>query len=146
MDGASPVHKQVRLALQASCAFDDVMGRARRPNKLPAAEVLKIQKAVKAFLLCLAELGKHYHPRYIKLFNITRKCPYLAHIELLADCMNPRLGWCYSQTDIMAKTKRLVSNCLRGTPPHLIYAKIVDKFGLGMHLQFLGEHTVAHAL
>jgi len=146
MDGASPVHKQVRLALKASCAFDDVMDRSRHLNKLLAAEVLEIQKAVKAFLLCLTALGEHYHPRYIKLFNITIKCHYLAHIGLLAEYINPRLGWCYSQEDLMAKIKRLVSNCFRGTPPHLISAKNLAKYCLGMHLRFLGEHAVAQAL
>ena len=142
MDQNSATHKQVRLALKASCAFEEVLGAHKTSVRLPASAVAEVQAATRSFLLCLTALATHHQAAGAKLFNVTIKCHYLAHAGDMASGLNPRLGWCYLGEDYMSKLKRLVASCLRGTPAPQVATKVLRKYLVAMHLRMAGLDAI----
>ena len=141
MDRGSAVHKQVHLALRASCALEDVLTLHKDDIRLPPTAAAEIKRAIHAFLTRLTALGAHFHNTGTKLFNITIKAHYLAHVAEISEWWNPRLGWCYAGEDYMNKVKKLAANCLRGTPAPLVSRKFLHKYALGMHIRLSERPT-----
>lgn len=135
MDARSIVHKQVRLALKASVAFERIIAEHKHSVKLPPAVAAELVKATDTFVICAYALQQHFLASDRKLFNVTIKFHYLCHLALSSVHLNPRLGWCYVGEDYMGKIKKVASSCLRGTPPHLVSAKIMRKYTLGLHMR-----------
>lgn len=132
-------HKQVRLALRASCAVEQVLDAHPRDVRLPEGAANEFHRAVQAFLVCANALTVHYAALGEKRFNFTIKFHYLAHAAEQARSLNPRLGWCYAGEDYMAKVKRVAASCLRGTAANLVSAKVAKKYTLGMQLRMAGQ-------
>jgi hypothetical protein len=137
MDSESPVHKQLLLALKASCAMEEVLDAHPTEFKLPTLAADKFESAAMTFLLCINAVSHHFHTSGMKLFNITIKFHYLCHAAMLSRFQNPRLGWNYAGEDMMSKVKKLAASCLRGTPPQLVSAKILRKYTLGMSVRMV---------
>jgi hypothetical protein len=131
----SIVHTQVILALQASVRMDQILDEHAGCIMLSADGADEYEKSGFTFLACVTAVADHHHSRGVRLFNITIKFHYLAHAARFARYLNPRLGWNYSGEDFMAKVKKLVGSCVKGTAPHLISARFFQKYTIGMHLR-----------
>lgn len=143
MDKGIEQHRQIRVALKASVAVEAVLDAYPRAPALPAEAVSDLSNAIAAFLTCGNALSSHYASLGQKLFNVTIKFHYLAHAAAQAHHLNPRLGWCYAGEDYMSKVKRTAASTMRGTAPHLVSAKMLRKYSLGMHLRFSGGAMAA---
>ena len=134
-DPANMQHKQIGLALKASCAIEDVLTANKGLPKLPTAAGEEIRKAGTVFLLMATALNNHFAvSRGEKLFNITVKFHYLDHAcDNAKGGLNPTLGWCYAGEDYMSKLKRLAASCMRGTGAQLISTKLMQKYSVGLH-------------
>jgi hypothetical protein len=146
-DMSDMLHKQIELALTFSVDMEHIVDQHVDCATLPPDSAERFHAAVFDFLACYTFIAKHFVEvpvgRRRKLFNVTVKFHYLAHIGLLAWALNPRYGWCYSGEDMMQKTKRLAHSCLRGLGTDAAPSKMLVKYMFGMHLLMIdGQHKL----
>ena len=137
MHPGNPQHVQVRMALEASVEVEDILDQYPRHPRLPRDVGEDLKTAIFKYLILFNALGKFYSSTAglgLKLFNVTVKAHYLAHIGLLCVFMNPRLAWTYSGEDFMQHSKRLFSACTRGLKPQQISDKFLFNYSIAMHV------------
>jgi hypothetical protein len=137
-DSSDMVHRQVEMALACSVKMEEIVDKHVEVATLPPDAAKEFHDATFEFLILFTSLASHFLclpvGRRRKLFNITIKCHYLAHIGLMAWSLNPRYGWCYSGEDMMQKTKDLMQSCLRGLGADSAPSKMLVKYMFGMHI------------
>ena len=127
MDGSIAIHRQVELALRCCADIDTILDDNRDVVKLPPGAATKFQDNVFNFLSLLNAVATHFTIKQVRLFNLTIKCHYLAHIGFHAENINPRLCWCYAGEDLMNKVKVLTQSCLKGTHASKVFEKLLPK-------------------
>ena len=104
--------------------------------KLPRDAAAEFEACAFDSLALATAVANHYmviDPK--RLFNVTIKCHYIAHIGERAKYINPRLAMCYSGEDWMHHMKRLVQSSVRGKPPKDVNKKMCDKICHAMHMK-----------
>ena len=133
-DASDPQHVQIRMALEASVNAEEILDAHPRDVRFPPDVRAAFQDNIFTYLLLFNSLADFYTAEGLKLFDITVKAHYLAHIALMSAFLNPRLAWTYSGEDFMHHSKRLFSACTRGCKPHLTSKKFSFRYLVGMHL------------
>ena len=139
MDGSILIHRQVELALRCCADIDTILDDNRDVVKLPPGAATKFQDNVFNFLSLLNAVATHFTIKQVRLFNLTIKCHYLAHIGFHAEYINPRLCWCYAGEDLMNKVKVLTQSCLKGTHASKVSEKLLPKYMMGLHLSIVSR-------
>lgn len=71
-----------------------------------------------------------------KIWNMTMKSHYAAHIAMQAEYCNPRVNWCYGSESMVGHISRLAQSCLSGTAAHLVSESLMTKYRISMHILF----------
>ena len=140
--GDTVAERQITLALRASVHMETILDETKEEYRLTGEAADEYERAAQAFLTCASALAADFHSRHRMLFNVTIKFHYLAEHARMCRWLHPRKGRCYQGEDMMLKTRNLVQSCIRGTPGHLVCAKVLGKYSLGMHLKMKGQHEV----
>ena len=142
MNPASPQHVQIRLALERSVEAEEMLDAHPKTVRFPPAVGERFKDCLLTYLVLFNALGSHYSSADglgLKLFDVTVKAHYLAHIALLSVFMNPRLAWTYSGEDFMQHAKRLMGACTRGVKPAKISGKFLFHYSIAMHIMMSEE-------
>ena len=140
MDREDVQHAQISIALRHSVAIEDILTSNRDTFCFPSATAKAFKHHCFEFLVAFNALAIFYsRDMELKLFDVTIKAHYLAHIGLIGLYMNPRIGWAYSGEDLMHHCQRLMASCCKGTKLQLGSEKFAEKYALGMHLKFIAE-------
>ena len=144
---ATPMWKRhVHLALKHSCRIEEILGANSESLTFDDDDAAAFAKSTFRMLLgynaARAFFAEELPPdEQLKLFNVTIKFHYMAHIGLLAKWYNPRVGWCYGGEDYMAKCKKLMASCVRGNSPADATRKFLDKYFIGMGIELCGADS-----
>lgn len=125
-------HKLMRVLLQIAVRLEQLLDDNKTAVRFPAADAGEWAKGCAAFVQINAALAHHFHGQGVFLFHHTIKFHYMLHLGLLGADINPRVAWCYAGEDLMHRTKLLVQKCTRGTPAHLVVAKAMAKYAVGL--------------
>lgn len=130
-------HKQVVRMLDIAIRMESLLDEHADAYILPAEARGEFRLCCFSFVQLNTQLGAFYHRRGVLLFSHTIKMHYMCHIGLVADYINPRLGWCYAGEDFMKRIKKLVQSSAAGTGAHLVTTKAMKKYihgvGLALH-------------
>ena len=137
MDATFKVHRLVRLALKASADIEDILDQNPTEYRLDDDEARNFENACFRYAQCVASLGAHFHPMGIWLFHFTIKQHMLLHCGMMCREVSPRLAWCYSGEDLMAKVKGLVQASCHGSTPQRMVHKVMQKYSVGLSYQLL---------
>ena len=124
--------EQIDLGLQTSCLIDKIMHDNKHLYKLPPDTAQQFEVAVWTFLNVQNALGKHYPAQGLKLFIVTPKSHYLAHMGLTSGIINPYLGTCWTGEDFMQKMKGIAGVSARGNNIYQVNVKTVGRYALGL--------------
>ena len=128
MTEANQQHRLARLLLQASAEMEDLLEANSRNYALPSEDSARFKHLCFQYVLCSSALSNYYHARGIFLFHFTIKHHYLLHLGLLSADVNPRITWCFSGEDLMAKVKALAQSSCRGVCPQKLVSKMMTKY------------------
>ena len=135
MDQNSDAHRYIKLALQLSVKFEDILDANLDPDcfVLPPKSQRDLLNTTVGFNQAVTALGHHFHTGLNEsLFNFTVKNHYLLHVAMLAKYGNPRKLWCYAGEDFMHKAKELIAHSVSGTPHYLVPTKVAKKYIAGL--------------
>ena len=137
MDDATEVHKQMKLLTKLAVTMESIMDEYKDEFVLPPEAAATFKESAYGFCGLTTQLGHHFHAQGHRLFNYTIKFHYLCHLGDAAAFWNPRKSWCYAGEDLMHKVKLMIQGAQRGARPHVVVAKVLNKyvFGLGLRLQ-----------
>ena len=140
MDAGSVVHHQVRLMIQKSCEFDELISASELRPKMPRRDAAKAKDLLFDYCGLYAALAMHFLSPWsgevLKLFDVTIKQHYLLHFALTIEHWNPKLGWCFAGEDLMFHIKTLCAACCRGNGAGQVVGKMMVKYRHGMHFTF----------
>ena len=126
-------HKNIKLAMQLSTRFEDILDEHEDEWVLPPAGQDELLKCAVGFCQACTAIGHEFHDRQHKsLFNFTIKFHYLIHIALMAKFCNPRKLWCYAGEDLMQRGRQIIQYSVRGTPYWLVCTKVMKKYIVGL--------------
>lgn len=137
MDPAKKEERWMRLVLSMATQAETILDTHAGDYKLPAEAADEYKRCTEAFFQLNTSLGRFFHGGGIMLFNFVIKMHYGLHIGLIAQHINPRLGWCYAGEDFMQRVKSISQASSAGSPPHLIVDKIMKKYAQGLAMTFL---------
>ena len=132
-DQAQVVHLQVQLALQASVRLDEIADGHSEAHTLVGNELHDFRSALSQLLLCFNAIVKHYEDEGLKVFNLTIKCHFMAHLESQVQWLHPRHSWCYSGVDFARHLRDLTKICTPGLGPMAVPTKVLSRYTLAMH-------------
>ena len=72
---------------------------------------------------------------YCKVYSVTAKSHYLAHMALDAKYINPSLGWNFGGEDILGKFKICFQQAIVGNSMTQVLGKFCKMYKVGMHFQ-----------
>jgi hypothetical protein len=142
LDPTNAQHIQIRLALERSVESEEILDAHPTAVRFPTAIGDRYKDCLLTYLVLFNALGSHYSSAAglgLKLFDVTVKAHYMAHIALLSVFMNPRLSWTYSGEDFMQHSKRLMAACARGVQPAMIAHKFLFHYRIAMHVMMSDE-------
>ena len=139
MDPGNTQHKQVKMLLAMASEMDLIVDSHPHDFKFPPGVAANSLKCCQGFVQINTALDHHYHPAGILLFHHTIKYHYLLHIGMVAHYISPRLAWCFSGEDMMAKVKRILAASHRGAPPHKAANKVMQKYAQGLGMSLLSD-------
>ena len=109
-DRANKQHKQALFCLNAASTIEDLLDEFKEVFRLPAPAASTFEKTSFQFAQVQAALAAHYAEQNMCLFHVTLKSHDFLHIALQAKYINPRIGWCYTGEDMMAKAKAIAQS------------------------------------
>ncbi|CAE7526142.1 unnamed protein product [Symbiodinium sp. CCMP2592] len=128
-------HQQILLMFQMNVKMEDLLSEHKTLWVLPEAAAREFRESARAMLLVYNAVARHFAEEGLQLFDITSKFHLLQHITDYADCVSPRLVWCFSGEDLMRHMQHLAQSCSRGVKPVTVVNKMARKYRLAMHLQ-----------
>lgn len=128
-------HQLVKVGLRASIGMDQVLEDNPTCWRLTGAAAAAFRKCTWRFLAVFSALARLANERGQRLFNVTMKAHYLAHLCLTCDTWNPRAHWTFQSEDWMHVQRTLAQACVRGTPIHMLASKMLSKYRLALHLR-----------
>eukprot|EP00969_Alexandrium_andersonii_P024934 1089321-Alexandrium_andersonii.AAC.1 len=60
----------------------------------------------------------------------------MCHVVEQCQYINAKMFWCYGGEDFVGRMSVLAHACTRGTPPHQVSSKLVEKYRLALHLKW----------
>ena len=127
------VHLQIELALKASVALDVIADAHSTAHALSGQELVDFNKELDILLLCFSAAVSHYEGEGLKVFNLTVKAHFLAHLHNQVQWLHPRHTWCYSGEDFVQHLKWITKVCTPGLNPKAIPLKVLARYSLAMH-------------
>ena len=100
------------------------------------AQTQQFQNHMSKCLLHYLILHKEAASAGKKLWNVTMKSHYAAHLAMQAEFCSPRLSWCYGSESMVGRISRLAQSCLAGTAAHLVSESLMTKYRIAMHIIF----------
>ena len=85
--------------------------------------------------VCLYQALKEEFSDHGNYFAMTKKFHDLYHLAQRACDVNPTMGSCMQQEDLMGKVKSLVLKCVQGAKPLASITKTMTKYRLGLQLE-----------
>ena len=128
------VHLQIELALQASLTMDRIADAHSTAHTLGGDDLVQFREALQTFLVCFSAAVAHYEAEGLKVFNLTIKAHFLAHLYYQVPWLHPRHSWCYSGEDFVQHLKWLTKVCTPGLSPKAIPLKVLVRYTLAMHV------------
>ena len=142
-DQTDDVHKRVLAVLKLNLKIEDTLYMCRDMYTLPEDVHKTFVENVFAMLQIQTGLAHHFASSddpslsTVKLFTLTQKAHFLAHISLLSLYINPVRTWCYRGEDFMKVCRALIENCVRGVSPYEVSKKNFEHYRAGLHFNFL---------
>lgn len=142
-DQTDNVHKRILAVLKLNSKIEDTLYMYRDMYTLPEHVHKPFVENVFAMLQIQTGLAHHFacsddpSLRTVKLFTLTQKAHFLAHISLLSVYINPVRTWCYRGEDFMKVCRALLENCVRGVSQYEVSKKIFEHYRAGLHFNFL---------
>lgn len=137
MDSSKKEDRCMKLMLWLATRMEEIMDDHADDYKLPPEIATEFKDCTHAFFQLNTTLRRIFDERGVLLFNMVPKFHYLLHIGLIAQYMNPRLGWCYAGEDFMHRVKGIAQASQSGTPPAQVVNKIMVKYCKGLAMGFL---------
>ena len=136
MDARNAVHRRIRATLQLTVEANAIVANNRGCFRMSGEDARRLRKVIFDFLSLYNALASYYMQAATaeRLFDVTIKFHYLAHLALSADQMNFHLTWCFAGEDFMQHTKRLMTSAVRGNSPQSSSAKMMQKYLIAMHV------------
>lgn len=126
--------------LEAVQALDSMYKSLKVPWKNWQAEACKtFSTEIEKLLAHYSWLAKDSLQAGKHLYSMTQKHHILCHLASQSDHLHPCTFWCYGSESFMSIMVHMASSCTRGTPPHKVGLKVVQKFRLVFHL-LLAKH------
>ena len=127
------VHLQIELALQSSLSLDEIADAHSTSHTLVGDDLQRFRTALNTLLVCFSAAVAHYEGAGLKVFNLTVKAHYLAHLHNQVPWLHPRHSWCYSGEDFVQHLKWLTKVCTPGLNPKAVPLKALARYSLAMH-------------
>ena len=128
-------HRQVHAYLQLNLELERTLQEYREHMAFPQEVADRFEHTCSAMLLVASGLAEFFLEE--KLFNLTQKAHFMQHISMLARYVSPRLTWCFSGEDMQRRISHLCKACVNGQQPSQSVLKLIARYRLGLHLQFL---------
>ena len=132
------VHRQISLYLKLNSELEELLIIHRHEMALPRADADTFEYKCTAMMLLLSSIAEHFLTQ--RLFNMTQKAHFIQHISMLAKHLNPRLTWCFMGEDMQKRMSGLAKTCVNGQRPGQTIGKMMLRYRVGLHLQFL-QHS-----
>ena len=132
-DPAQMVHLQIELALQSSLSLDEIADAHSVAHVLRGPQLEQFRNSLRRLLLCFSAAVTHYESEGLKVFNLTVKSHFLAHLGSQVTWLHPRHSWCYSGEDFVRHMKWLTKTCTPGLGPKAVPLKVLARYTLAMH-------------
>ena len=129
------VHREIELYLTMNRDLEEILIVNRQDLALPEEDAKKFQHLCTGMLLLLSNIAEHFIAD--KLFNLTQKSHFMQHISLLARFLSPRLTWCFMGEDMQRRISTLAKACVNGQRPGQTIGKMMVRYRIALHLQFL---------
>jgi len=136
MDKESEVHKQISVLLQCMTKMEEILHDHKTDHVLPVQIAEKFKKYCFAMLQIQQKLAFHFAEKGKKMFTLTQKGHFMAHIASLAHLLNPIRTWCYKGEDMMKIFRGVTESCVRGLSAPAVAVKAASHYRLGLHLEF----------
>ena len=136
MDRTNAVHRRIQAMLTLTVEANAIVANNRGHFRMSREDARRLREVILDFLTLYNAVASHYtRPGTAqRLFNITIKFHYLAHLALSADQMNFHLTWCFAGEDFMQHTKRLMMSSVRGNIAQSSSRKMMQKYLIAMHM------------
>ena len=131
------VHKQILLYLKLNLEAEELLAVHKGDLAFPPDAAKRFEQIIESMLLVLTAIAEHFLPD--RLFNITQKAHFLQHISVLARFINPRLLWCFMGEDMQKRMSGLAKTCVNGLKPGQTSHKMLSRYRIALHLQFLSH-------
>ena len=140
MDPENTQHRDVLKGLTCSARIDDLLHEHRKKPRLPLETRTEFRRMSFEFCAAQSALVAFYHPG-TPLHNITSKSHYLMHIGMISSFMNPSLGACWQNEDMMKLVRKLCASSSYGSPNAHAQKTAMYKYSraLGFELAYLGR-------
>ena len=139
MTKGNPQHEEIKQGLFFSATMDQILDAHKFVPRLPDFKAREFEHAIWGFLTVQNSLGSFYPAEGCKLFDITPKSHYLAHLGLMARFINPRLGICFAGEDFMGKVKMITASSARANTVYKVTTKTACKYRFGLHYMLKGS-------
>ena len=102
----------------------------------PKEDAVTFKQLTFSMLQLQADLAHHYATvAGMKMFTITQKSHFQAHLALTCDTVNPAAVWCYKGEDYMHVMRVLTENCVKGNSAVQVSHKLAEHYRLALHLE-----------
>ena len=131
-----PIHRQVLTLLQCSVKIDELLVDHADEDCWHKTVSNDFKQLVFGYYTLMNSLLTHFGQRpagkSMHLFNVVIKNHYMAHIALISEYINPRLGWTFMGEDLMQKIRRVAGSCSRGNDLVGIGRKFTSHYVAGL--------------
>lgn len=137
MDSGKKEERLMKVLLSLAARMEWILDEHADEYKLPAVAAKEFKQCTQGFFQVTTTLGHLFAARGVFLFKVVIKFHYLLHLGLVAEYINPRLGWCYAGEDFMHRIKSIAQASQSGTAPSQVVGKIMSKYCRGLAMGFL---------
>ena len=134
----TPHRDKITVLLKATVQQEDLLHQYKYTYALPTGAAYTFKQLVFSMLQLQADLAHSYAIAGVKLFTMTQKSHFLAHLALTCDKVNPSVVWCYKGEDYMHVMRVLTENCVKGNSALQVSHKIAEHYRLALHFELKG--------
>ena len=128
----------ITTLLRANCKIEQLMSNNKFKYAFSKDDATTLKQAMFSMLQLQTTVAHHYATvEKIKVFTVTTKSHFLAHLALQAHVINPAVCWCYKGEDFMQCMRTLTENCIRGNSVTTVSHKIASHYRLALHFEAL---------
>ena len=128
----------ITTLLRANCTVEQLMTKNKCNYAFSKDDAFTMKQAMFSMLQLQSILAHHYATvKQIKVFTVTTKSHFLAHLALQAHVLNPAVCWCYKGEDFMQCMRTMTENCIKGNSVTNVSQKIASHYRVALHLEAL---------